>query len=110
MPGRLQDRIALITGSSSGIGRATAFAYTREGARVVCADITEGSWREDAPDDESNGPTHQRIQEMKGSSIFVHCDVTKPESVESAVKAAVKEYGRLDIMISMLTVPPSIIY
>lgn len=47
---------------------------------------------------------------MKGSSIFVHCDVTKPESVESAVKAAVKEYGRLDIMISMLTVPPSIIY
>lgn len=100
MPGRLQDRIALITGASSGIGRATAFAYAAEGAKVVCADITEGTWRENAPDDEANGPTHQRIQNSGGQAIFFQCDVSQPSSVEAAVAAAVKEYGRLDVMIN----------
>ncbi|CAK4032149.1 related to dehydrogenases with different specificities (related to short-chain alcohol [Lecanosticta acicola] len=100
MSGRLQDRIALITGSSSGIGRATAFAYAREGAKLVCADINEGTWREDAPKDEFNGPTHQRIKDMGGQAIFVHCDVSDSKSVENAVQSAVREWGRLDIMIN----------
>lgn len=100
MPGRLQDRIALITGSSSGIGRATAFAYAREGAKVVCADITEGTWRSNAPSDESNGPTHSRLQDAGASSIFVHCDVSQPSSIEGAIAAAVQAYGRLDIMVN----------
>lgn len=100
MPGRLQDRIALITGASSGIGRATALLYAKEGAKLVCADLNEGTWREAAPSDESNGPTHQRIKDAGGSAIFVQCDVTQPASVEAAVAAAVKEYGRLDIMIN----------
>jgi NAD(P)-dependent dehydrogenase (short-subunit alcohol dehydrogenase family) len=99
MPDRLLNRIALITGSSSGIGRATALAYSREGAKVVCADLTEGTWRENAPNDESNGPTHQRIQESGGQAIFVKCDTTDPKQVEAAVEAAVKEWGRLDIMV-----------
>lgn len=100
MPGRLQDRIALITGASSGIGRATALAYAAEGAKLVCADITEGTWRENAPADESNGPTHQRVKDLGGQAIYVHCDVSQPSSVEAAVAAAVKEYGRLDVMIN----------
>lgn len=100
MPGRLQDRIALITGSSSGIGRATAFAYSREGAKIVCADITEHTWRENAPEDENNGSTHQQIKDSGGHAIYVHCDTTVPEQVEAAVAAAVKEWDRLDIMIN----------
>lgn len=99
MPGRLQDRVALITGSSSGIGRATAFAYAREGAKVVCSDITEGTWRENAPSDEANGPTHERLQKDGFPAAYVHCDVTDPNSVEAAVAAAVKHFGRLDIMV-----------
>lgn len=69
----------------------------------MCSDIQEGTWRDSAPDDESNGPTHERIKNMGGKSIFVHCDVTKPESVENAVKTVVKEYGRLDVMISKMS-------
>lgn len=99
MPGRLQNRIALITGSSSGIGRATAFAYAREGAHVVCADITEGTWRENAPSDESNGPTHERIIQTGARATFIKTDVSDPKSVENAVKTAVEwgGEGRLDI-------------
>ncbi|KAF7187579.1 Dihydroanticapsin 7-dehydrogenase, partial [Pseudocercospora fuligena] len=101
MPGRLQDRIAIITGSSSGIGRATAFAMSAEGAKIVCSDLQEGSWRTDAPpEDEMNGPTHERIKANGGTAIFVKCDVTDPASMEALVKAAVKEFGRLDIMVN----------
>ena len=100
MPGRLQDRIAIITGSSSGIGRQTAFLFVKEGAKVVCADLQPGTWREDAAQNgESDGPTHERITKEGGSAIFVKTDVSKPEDVEALVAAAVKEYGRLDIMI-----------
>jgi NAD(P)-dependent dehydrogenase (short-subunit alcohol dehydrogenase family) len=98
MPGRLQDRIALITGASSGIGRATAILYASEGAKLVCADLNEGTWREAAPSDESNGPTHERIQQAGGEAIFVMCDVSDPKSVEAAVAAAVEKFGRLDIV------------
>ncbi|EME47602.1 hypothetical protein DOTSEDRAFT_69521 [Dothistroma septosporum NZE10] len=100
MPGRLQDRVALITGSSSGIGRATAFAYAREGAKVVCSDITEGTWRENAPSDEANGPTHERLRKDGFPAAYVHCNVTDPKSVEAAVAATVNEFGRLDILVN----------
>ena len=100
MPGRLQDRIAIITGASSGIGRATAFLYAKEGAKVVCADLQPGTWRENsAQNGEADGPTHERITKDGGSAIFVKTDVSVPEEVEALVAAAVKEWGRLDIMV-----------
>lgn len=104
MPGRLQDRIAIITGASSGIGRATAFAFAKEGAKVVCADLQPGTCREDTAQkdhDESNGPTHERINQEYGAnrSFFVKTDVSDPKQVEALVAAAVKEWGRLDIMV-----------
>ncbi|KAM3423918.1 hypothetical protein BST61_g1312 [Cercospora zeina] len=101
MPGRLQDRIAVITGSSSGIGRETALLFAKEGAKIVCADLQPGTWREDAAQNgESDGPTHERITKDGGSAIFVKTDVSKAEEVEALVAAAVKEHGRLDIMIN----------
>lgn len=104
MPGRLQDRIAIITGASSGIGRATAFAFAKEGAKVVCADVQPGTRREDTAQkdhDEFNGPTHERINQEYGAnrSFFVKTDVSDPKQVEALVAAAVKEWGRLDIMV-----------
>ena len=96
--GRLADKVAIVTGAASGIGRAIAFAYHQEGAKVVCADIREhtkytGSREEDRT-------THEAIRDLGGQAIFQQVDVTKPKSVQALVEAAVREYGRVDIMVS----------
>ncbi|EME44390.1 hypothetical protein DOTSEDRAFT_72025, partial [Dothistroma septosporum NZE10] len=96
--GRLANKTAIITGAASGIGRAIAFAYHKEGAKVVCADIREktrftGSREEDRT-------THDSIRDIGGKAIFQQVDVCKPSSVQELVEAAVKEYGRLDVMVN----------
>lgn len=98
-PGRLQDKVAIVTGASSGIGRAISFAYHAEGAKVVCADVRPDT-RFDSNDEETRGTTHDRITEAGGNAIFGKVDVRKPADVESLVDAAVKEYGRVDIMVN----------
>lgn len=98
-PGRLQDKVAVVTGASSGIGRAIALAYSAQGAHVVCADIRDTT-KFDKSDDETRGTTHDRIKENGGKAIFVQTDVTKEESVENVVQAAVKEFGRLDVIVN----------
>src|SRR5499427_2941279 len=77
--GRLKDKVAIITGANSGIGRATARLFAREGAKVVCCDIQETiSPRID-----------QLIKEKeKGDALFANCDVTKQEDLDRAVKSA----------------------
>ncbi|MCZ7384014.1 MAG: SDR family oxidoreductase [Candidatus Methanoperedens sp.] len=82
----LENKVALVTGGGSGIGRACALAFAREGARVVVADVMERGGKE----------TVQMIQETGGESIFVKTDVSKPADVEALVKRAVDTYGRLD--------------
>lgn len=98
MPGRLQDKIAIITGASSGIGRAIAITYSAEGARVVCADIRETDRAADQH--EHQRTTHDTITSNGGQAIFVQTDVTKAPSVEAVVRSAVETYGRLDIMVN----------
>jgi len=101
MPGSLQNKVAIVTGSSSGIGRAISLAYAREGARVICADLQPLSRFEASGDeDETRGATHDRITEAGGEAIFVKVDVTVAEQVEELVKTAVRTYGRLDIMLN----------
>lgn len=95
MSGRLQDKIAVVTGASSGIGQAIALAYHTEGAKVVCADIREGS-----PGVESASFTHNRIASSGGQAIFVECNVAHPEQVEALVQRAVAWGGRLDVMVN----------
>ena len=101
LPLRLANKVAIVTGSSSGIGRAISLAYAREGARIVCADLQPTTRFETSSDeDETRGATHDRIIEAGGEAIFVQVDVTEAEQVEELVKTAVRTWGRLDVMVN----------
>ncbi|MBC8154746.1 MAG: SDR family NAD(P)-dependent oxidoreductase, partial [Bacteroidetes bacterium] len=84
------NQIAFITGAGSGIGRATALAFTKAGARVVVSDINEAGGAE----------TVQQIRELGGDATFITCDVADPAQVEAAVRQTIETYGRLDIGIN----------
>ena len=88
MAGKLKGKVALITGAGGGIGRAGAVAFVQEGAAVVVAEI----------DAERGEETVRLARETGGRATFVQTDVTQPEAVEAAVAAALREYGRLDVM------------
>ena len=79
-------RVALVTGASSGIGRATALAFARDGANVVVADI----------DDDKGPRTVAEIEKIGRKAIFVHCDVSRNDECARAVEGAMKSFGRLD--------------
>lgn len=85
--GTFADKVALVTGASTGIGRATALAFAREGARVVVADVNT-----------ERGPeTVRAIEQAGGKAAFAKCDVSRGADVEAAVKLAVATWGRLDV-------------
>jgi len=79
-------KVALVTGASSGIGRATALAFAREGAKVVVSDVVVDGGNE----------TVQLIKKAGGEAIFVKADVAETADVESLVQQTVATYGRLD--------------
>ncbi len=82
----LKGKVALVTGGSSGIGRATALAFAREGARVAVADyVVEGGER-----------TVKEITAGGGEAIFINADVSKTAQVEAMVNKVVQAWGRLD--------------
>jgi 3-oxoacyl-[acyl-carrier protein] reductase len=85
---RLRDKVALITGGGSGIGRASATLFAQEGAKIVIADI----------DDEGGRETVQLIERNGGSALYVTADVSKMAGAEGMVKATVDHYGKLDIL------------
>ncbi|KAF4126257.1 Short-chain dehydrogenase [Geosmithia morbida] len=95
---RLENKIAVVTGSSSGLGRAIALRYAREGACVVCSDLRPAARAPDLED--SNIKTHELIRQNNGTAIFVKTDVTSATEWENLVKATVEEYGRLDILVN----------
>ncbi|KAK2740549.1 hypothetical protein FQN57_006053 [Myotisia sp. PD_48] len=97
---RLQDKVAIVTGSSDGIGRAIALRYAAEGAYVVCSDINPASRAETEPGHE-NKPTHEAINSSYPQrAIFVKADVTASSEVENLINECVKKFGRLDIMVN----------
>jgi NAD(P)-dependent dehydrogenase (short-subunit alcohol dehydrogenase family) len=86
--GRLDGKVAVITGAASGMGRATAARFAGEGASVVIADLNAEGGEAAVRDCKENG----------GNAVFQHTDVTSEAAIKAAIDRAVKEYGKLDIM------------
>ena len=86
MSGMFDGKVALVTGAGGGIGRATALAFAREGARVVVSDLAGAGGEE----------TAHLVTEAGGGALHAACDVTRPAEVEALVAAAVAAFGRLD--------------
>jgi NAD(P)-dependent dehydrogenase (short-subunit alcohol dehydrogenase family) len=86
--GRLTGKVAIITGAASGIGEATAKLFALEGASLLLAD-----WQE-----ERGEKVAEAVRKNGGKAAFVKTDVSKPEDVQAMVRAAMQEYGRLDVI------------
>lgn len=85
---RLKDRVAIITGSGSGIGRAGARLFAQEGAKVVVADISEEGGQE----------TQGLVKEAGGEAFFVATDVSHSAQIERMVRLTLEQYGRVDVL------------
>ena len=88
MEQRFSDRVAVVTGGASGMGRATAVRLAREGARVCVADVNEAG----------NAGTLELIKSAGGQAFAVHCDVTSETSVADAVKQTESRFGPVQIL------------
>lgn len=99
---RFSDKVILVTGATSGIGRATAVAFAREGAQVIMAARRENLGREVADE----------ISTLGGKAVFVRTDIRNPDEIDRLFEAISNQYGRLDCAVnnaglSSLTMPPA---
>ena len=85
---RLKDKVALITGAGSGIGRESALLFAQEGAKIVVVDVNDTAGEE----------TCSMITQAGGQAIYVHADVSKAADCEAMVNAAEKTFGKLNIL------------
>ena len=84
---QLKDKVAIVTGAGSGIGKSIAMLYAREGAKVVVSDINE----------ENGNHVVDAIIKDGGEAFFVKADTSSASDNENLVKATVEKYGRFDI-------------
>ena len=89
---RLDNKVAFISGSASGIGRATAILFAQEGAKVCIADINDEAGAETVR------MATEGAQESRGGAFFTHVDVTEHDSVRNGIAQAVERYGKLNIL------------
>ncbi|NNN06817.1 MAG: glucose 1-dehydrogenase [Elusimicrobia bacterium] len=97
MSGRLDGKVALITGAASGMGRAATVRFAREGARVIACDLDLDAVRESVAMAEAAG----------GRALAVRADVSKETEVREAVRAGIKAYGKLDVLYNNAGIFPS---
>ena len=86
----LKDKVAIVTGASSGIGIGIAEIFAKEGAKVVCIARREKQGQAMAASIRENG----------GEAVFVRCDVSQEDQVEAMVKAAIDKYSRIDVLVN----------
>jgi NAD(P)-dependent dehydrogenase (short-subunit alcohol dehydrogenase family) len=98
--GRLDGKVALITGAGKGVGRGIARRFAREGAAVVIAELDDAAGKQVAADIEHTG----------GRALFVHTDVGDKAQIEAAVESAVASFGRLDVLVNnAITLSPNVL-
>jgi NAD(P)-dependent dehydrogenase (short-subunit alcohol dehydrogenase family) len=92
MPGRLEGKVAVITGAASGIGREAARRFAKEGARVCAADLADE-------------PGEETAAEIDG--LYVHADVSDPDDVQSMYREAAERFGGIDVLFNNAGISPS---
>lgn len=99
---RLDGKVAVVTGAASGLGRAIALRFAREGAKVIVSDIREDPiW-----DEHSANPTAKVIADFGGHAEFVQTDVTDSIQVSALIDGVADKYGRIDIMVTSAAIFP----
>src|SRR3954451_20333978 len=96
---RFTDKVCVVTGGGSGIGKAACVQFAREGGKVVVVDLNEQHGNE----------TVQEISRAKGEAVFKKCDVGNPQDVKAAIKTAVDKWARIDVVVNdaaMMTFKP----
>lgn len=92
---RLSDKVAIVTGAGSGIGKATAALLAAEGAKVIVVD-----WNKD-----TGAETAATIGQAGGQSVFCHADVSKHGDVQRMVNTTLDHYGKLDVLVNNAAIP-----
>ncbi len=88
--GRLDGKVAFLTGAGAGIAKATALAYAREGAQVAIIELNK----------ETGAAAEKEVRAAGGDAVFIETDVTNNDSVKRAVEATVAKFGKLDVLLN----------
>jgi NAD(P)-dependent dehydrogenase (short-subunit alcohol dehydrogenase family) len=88
--GRLEGKVAIITGGSTGIGEADALLFSREGAKIVIADINDVEAKK----------VVEAITKNDGKALFIHCDVSRESAWKNLMSETLKAYGKLNVLVN----------